>query len=281
MSDHEKKLLGQLRELNRKLANEQEKKMKKKKHVPPSKQRLLIVTVKLPVDLERCGADAAGDAVWKVQVDSSYEGGVEPRCIPFGGSFFALTGEAHEFSGMRSLAPDYNIHFIGAPTVRDSSGELCDAISLSTRGEQEELRLHLSNMAAMDGSKCIPVFTTTEETSNDEGYVAEVLHPLFHYIPMLNSVASIAAGDDRWAAYVRQNEAYAATAIQAYKDGMTLAEKEGKVEHPLVWIQDYQLLLVPQLMRKALPDIRIGLVITCCILMTFQIISTSSFFGPK
>ena len=31
------------------------------------------------------------------------------------------------------------------------------------------------------------------------------------------------------------------------------------MEPPLVWVQDYQLLLVPQILRDAIPDIRVGL----------------------
>ena len=161
MSDNEKKLLAQLRDLNRKLAVEQEKKIQKKKRGQPSKQRLLIVTSRLPVDLERC--EGHGEPFWKVQVDSSYEGGMDPRGMPFGSSFFALTGEAHEFSGMRSLAPDYNIYFIGAPTSRDSNGDLCDGNSFTSREDHEAMRLFLSNMTSRDGSKCIPVFLADEE----------------------------------------------------------------------------------------------------------------------
>ena len=177
MSNDEKKLLAQIRELTRQLHVEREK-PKKKRNQAPAKQRLMIVTVRLPVDLERVEAregEEAGQPVWRVQCDSSYEGGVDPRSLPFGGSFFALTGEAHEFSGMRSLTSDYDVNFIGAPTLRDRNGDLCDGNLLHVVEDIAGMRKCLANMQSSDSSKCTAVFLTdTDETKHEEGYVSEV-----------------------------------------------------------------------------------------------------------
>ncbi len=67
------------------------------------------------------------------------------------------------------------------------------------------------------------------------------LWPIFHYFPALARFDQ--AG---WEAYRRVNRVFAAA----------LLEKVGPGD--LVWIHDYQLMLLPQLLREALPDLRIG-----------------------
>jgi trehalose 6-phosphate synthase/phosphatase len=73
------------------------------------------------------------------------------------------------------------------------------------------------------------------------GFANRVLWPLFHYL--IDRVPVDAAG---WDAYRQANEAFADAVAQEYRTGDT------------VWVHDYQLMLVPALLRARLPDARIG-----------------------
>jgi trehalose 6-phosphate synthase/phosphatase len=73
------------------------------------------------------------------------------------------------------------------------------------------------------------------------GFSNRVLWPLFHYL--IDRVPVEAAG---WEAYCQVNEAFADAVAREYRKGDT------------VWIHDYQLMLVPALLRARLPDARIG-----------------------
>jgi trehalose 6-phosphate synthase/phosphatase len=74
-----------------------------------------------------------------------------------------------------------------------------------------------------------------------EGYSNGVLWPLFHYL--LDQVP-LQASD--WDAYVQANEQFAEVVAAEYRHG------------DLIWVHDYQLLLVPGMLRRRLPDARIG-----------------------
>src|SRR5215210_7200094 len=74
-----------------------------------------------------------------------------------------------------------------------------------------------------------------------EGYSNGVLWPLFHYL-----LDQIPLHVRDWDAYVEVNERFAEIVAQRYQPG------------DLIWVHDYQLLLLPDLLRKRLPDARIG-----------------------
>src|SRR5215213_6477602 len=74
-----------------------------------------------------------------------------------------------------------------------------------------------------------------------EGYSNGVLWPLFHYL-----LDQIPLHVRDWDAYVDVNERFAEIVAQRYQPG------------DLIWVQDYQLLLLPELLRQRLPDARIG-----------------------
>lgn len=87
-----------------------------------------------------------------------------------------------------------------------------------------------------------PVMLSEEEiTRYYDGFSNDTLWPLFHYFP---SYANYAQED--WEAYRKVNQKFAdaVCAIAA--------------PHDVIWIQDYQLLLVPQMVRAAMPDVSIG-----------------------
>jgi trehalose 6-phosphate synthase/phosphatase len=88
-----------------------------------------------------------------------------------------------------------------------------------------------------------PVALTADEVSlYYDGYSNAVLWPLFHYL--LDKVQLDAS--DEWRAYVSVNERFA-DAIAAEVDGSDT-----------VWVHDYQLMLVPTLLRQRAGSSRIG-----------------------
>ena len=93
-----------------------------------------------------------------------------------------------------------------------------------------------------DGLRLIPVALSADEIENFyEGFSNGTLWPLYHDL-----VAKPEFHRPWWEAYVAVNQRFAAAAAEAASEGAT------------VWIQDYQLQLVPQLLRDLRPDLRIG-----------------------
>ncbi|WP_114559911.1 alpha,alpha-trehalose-phosphate synthase (UDP-forming) [Desertihabitans aurantiacus] len=92
------------------------------------------------------------------------------------------------------------------------------------------------------GITIVPVPLSTNEVAEYyEGFSNATLWPLYHDV-----VAPPAFHREWWDAYVRVNRRFAERAAQVSDDGAT------------VWVQDYQLQLVPQMLRELRPDLRIG-----------------------
>jgi trehalose 6-phosphate synthase/phosphatase len=88
----------------------------------------------------------------------------------------------------------------------------------------------------------VPIFLNHQEINDFyEGFSNEILWPLFHYFP------TYATYDPKqWDAYVAVNKKFAQAILEtATKDD-------------IIWIHDYQLLLVPEMVRKEIPDISIA-----------------------
>lgn len=93
-----------------------------------------------------------------------------------------------------------------------------------------------------DGVHLVPVTLTAEEVADYyEGFANDTLWPLSH------DVISPPVYHRRWwDAYRRVNRRFAAEAAQEAGQGAT------------VWVHDYQLQLVPAMLRELRPDVRIG-----------------------
>lgn len=105
-----------------------------------------------------------------------------------------------------------------------------------TTGERATIRRILAK------SGCYPVFLSAEQIELFyEGYANDTLWPLMHYFEsyMVNK-------PDYWVEYQRVNRQYL-RAIRRLSD-----------QSPRVWVHDYQLMLLPQLLRRELPDSLIG-----------------------
>src|SRR6185369_15514785 len=111
-------------------------------------------------------------------------------------------------------------------------GEL-DGLSTEARAEVDrklaELRLQAVPLSADEIARYY------------EGYSNAVLWPLFHY-----AVARLPQEVTDFDAYEAVNARFADAVAAAYEPG------------DLVWVHDYQLMLVPQLVRERIPDARIG-----------------------
>ncbi|RKH14096.1 bifunctional alpha,alpha-trehalose-phosphate synthase (UDP-forming)/trehalose-phosphatase [Corallococcus praedator] len=89
---------------------------------------------------------------------------------------------------------------------------------------------------------CVPLYLSASEVSRFyEGYSNRVLWPLCHYM-----LDRIPRQDRDWDAYRKANERFADLAAKHYQPGDT------------IWVHDYQLMLVPGMLRERLPHARIG-----------------------
>ena len=87
-----------------------------------------------------------------------------------------------------------------------------------------------------------PVFLTTSEIEEFyEGFSNETLWPNFHYFNQY-----IVFDDDMWRAYQKVNKKFAKAIEEVLEPEDT------------IWIHDYQLLLLPQLLRQSAPKASIG-----------------------
>jgi trehalose 6-phosphate synthase/phosphatase len=89
----------------------------------------------------------------------------------------------------------------------------------------------------------VPVYLTSNEVSHYyDGFSNGVLWPLLHYL--LDKVRLDAQRD--WEVYRAVNQRFADRVVETYAEG------------DVVWVHDYQLTLVPALVRQQLPSARIG-----------------------
>ncbi|WP_223642525.1 bifunctional alpha,alpha-trehalose-phosphate synthase (UDP-forming)/trehalose-phosphatase [Corallococcus sp. EGB] len=109
-------------------------------------------------------------------------------------------------------------------------------VSRLTDGQRAQVEKQLSDL------RCVPLYLSASEVSRFyEGYSNRVLWPLCHYM-----LDRIPRQDRDWEAYRKVNERFADLAAKHYQPGDT------------IWVHDYQLMLVPGMLRQRLPQARIG-----------------------
>jgi trehalose 6-phosphate synthase/phosphatase len=95
---------------------------------------------------------------------------------------------------------------------------------------------------ALTAMRLVEVPLTADQiTRFYEGFSNGVLWPLFHYL-----LEQIPLQVSDWDSYVQVNEAFADVVAAHYRPG------------DMIWVHDYQLLLLPGLLRDRLPSARIG-----------------------
>ncbi len=109
----------------------------------------------------------------------------------------------------------------------------------SWRLNAAQLKTLADRLAALSA---VPVELTAAEVQRYyDGFSNGVLWPLLHY--QLDRLPLTTEG---WDTYVRVNQRFADTVVDQYRTG------------DLIWIHDYQLALVPEMVRQQLPDAAIG-----------------------
>ena len=87
-----------------------------------------------------------------------------------------------------------------------------------------------------------PVFLSASDMSRYyDGFSNGFIWPVFHYL-----TGQVPSRSADWPVYREVNERFAEAVAERYNDG------------DLVWVHDYQLMLVPALLRRRLPHARIG-----------------------
>ncbi len=130
-------------------------------------------------------------------------------------------------TGMKSVHKDRNGIWIGwtGLTTEQISGELQDKVEQATLKEQ-----------------CVPVDLSEHDIKNYYfGFSNKVLWPLFHYFLEYSQFNKVA-----WKSYESVNQKFADVVLSQLEDGDT------------VWVHDYQLLLLPKLIKQKRPDVSIG-----------------------
>ncbi|MGZ3937752.1 MAG: bifunctional alpha,alpha-trehalose-phosphate synthase (UDP-forming)/trehalose-phosphatase [Flavisolibacter sp.] len=148
----------------------------------------------------------------------------------------------------------------GEISVRQSSGGLVSAIKsyIERNKEQyhfadkvwigsmdcneEDWRTAVERGLVPDDIDVQPIFPErTAYTNFYSGFSNSVLWPLFHYFPSL-----VEFKKEYFKDYKRINQLFADTIKQAYQQG------------DVIWIHDYQLIMVSDMLRRVLPDATIG-----------------------
>jgi trehalose 6-phosphate synthase/phosphatase len=93
-----------------------------------------------------------------------------------------------------------------------------------------------------DEHSCVPVFLSADDVRDFyHGFCNRTIWPMFHHFLQYAEFHS-----ELWAAYERVSTKYCDAVLEVAKPGDT------------IWIQDYQLMLLPGMLRKRMPDATIG-----------------------
>ena len=130
-------------------------------------------------------------------------------------------------AALEGLSPEeYELKWIGWPGG-----------SIEDRGRQREVERLL-----VEEHGCIPVFLSEAEVAGHyQGFSNSSIWPLLHYMP--NYMRYDPAW---WDHYERANRRFADKVLEMAKPG------------DLVWVHDYQLMLMPAMLHEAMPELKIG-----------------------
>lgn len=139
--------------------------------------------------------------------------------------FMFIPSEGGLTTGLASLTMDVDIHWVGWP-----------GLYLENRKEEERIKELLAP------HNYHPVFLSKKQVKDYyEGYSNSVLWPLCHYF-----FSFIKYETSYWKAYQKVNALFAAHLLPLLKSD------------DIVWVQDYQLMLLPKLIREQNTQISIG-----------------------
>jgi trehalose 6-phosphate synthase/phosphatase len=133
----------------------------------------------------------------------------------------------------------------GLATALSKPHEMLEAVWVGWPGDVS--RATAGDIAGLDRSleamRCVPVHLSPHEVAHYyDGFANGVLWPLLHY---LVDKVHLDAEDD-WEVYQAVNQKFAERVAGLVRPG------------DLVWVHDYQLALVPEMLRRLVPNVRIG-----------------------
>ncbi len=147
------------------------------------------------------------------------------KIIHEGNSFYYVPSEGGLATGLSSIYKEGNNLWVGWP-------------GQNIKKEAEKLQI----TSDLKKENMIPVFLSKKLIENFyEGFSNDTIWPIFHYFLQFANFDK-----NLWDAYVEANKIFCAAVIDVAEDGDT------------IWIHDYQLLLLPQMVRKKLPNVAIG-----------------------
>lgn len=143
-------------------------------------------------------------------------------------SSFSLTPSVGGLAtGMRSIYKQYGGKWIGWPGLAKDDLTEDEIIDIDKKLVEED---------------CEAVHLSQEEINlYYEGFSNNVIWPLFHYFAQF-----IDYNPQFWEAYKKVNQKFAQKALEIVEDG------------DIVWIHDYQLILVPEMIKSVKPNVTIG-----------------------
>ena len=131
------------------------------------------------------------------------------------------------------------------------SGKLNDKIWVGTLGmptdalEDTQQKQDIEDRMATEYDSLTVFCKDSDFDGHYTHYCKQILWPVFHYqIP--DNPKSKAYEDHSWVYYVKVNQEFADVIVKNWKRG------------DVIWIHDYHLLLVPGMIRKVLPEAKIG-----------------------
>ena len=142
-----------------------------------------------------------------------------------GNDFIFSRSEGGLATGLDSLESDLEKHWVGWP-----------GISVDQETEQQQIRTHLRQF------NYYPVFLTPQQIKEYyEGYSNSTIWPLCHYF-----FSYVQHENKCWTTYQEVNRLFCETALPLI------------TSEDIVWIQDYQLMLLPGMLRAHFPQVSIG-----------------------
>ena len=130
-------------------------------------------------------------------------------------------------TGLDSFYRSYNCNWIGWP------GTYSERFNENDTQQVTESLLD---------QKCSPVFLSKNDIDNFYyGFSNRTIWPLFHYFPLYAVYQK-----EHWNSYVEVNKKFRDAVLGIYE------------KNDFIWIHDYQLMLLPNLIREHIPDANIG-----------------------
>jgi trehalose 6-phosphate synthase/phosphatase len=150
---------------------------------------------------------------------------------------FSITKRAGKFAfrpsagglavGLSSLPESYERLWIGWPGITNEK---------LTNHDKEQIREKLAD------ENCLPVFLSEKQIERYYlGFSNKTIWPLFHYFPTRTIWEN-----NFWKTYQQVNQTFFKTVADIVEPG------------DRIWVHDYQLMLLPQLLREKFPDLEIG-----------------------